>query len=121
MRESTLWMWHICAGVVIFVLLGIHMFIMHFDSIFFALGISEENMLLWDSVLARSKLVSSLIIYVLILGAALYHGLYGLRNILFELTLPKGLEAVVSIVLLLAGVGLFIYGTYVAIAVFGMA
>ena len=121
MRESTLWMWHIFAGVIVFVLLGIHMLIMHLDSILVALGVGYENVLSAESVFARSKQVFFLITYVLLLGAALYHGLYGLRNILFELTLPRGVEVVVSIVLLLAGAFLFIYGSYAAIAVFGMS
>ena len=33
-----------------------------------------------------------MITYILLLGAALYHGLYGLRTILFELTLSRALE-----------------------------
>jgi len=118
MRESTLWMWQIFAGVVILVLLGIHMFVMHFDSIFYVLGIGDKDVLSWESVLGRSQQLGDMIIYILLLGFALYHGLYGLRNILFELTLPSGLEVVIPIVLLVGGVGLFVYGTYVTIAVF---
>ena len=49
MRESTLWMWHIFAGVVILVLLGMHMFMMHFDGIFYSLGMGEEEVLSWNS------------------------------------------------------------------------
>jgi len=37
MRDRTLWTWHIGAGVVILVLLGLHMAIMHLDQ---TLGIS---------------------------------------------------------------------------------
>jgi succinate dehydrogenase hydrophobic anchor subunit len=39
------------------------------------------------------------------------HGLYGLRTILFELTLKPSLEKAVSAVLALAGLGLFGLGT----------
>ena len=120
MKESTLWMWHIFAGAVIFFLLGLHMLLLHYDSILFVLGIGKENVLSAEAVFARSKEISFLVIYILLLGFALYHGLYGLKNILFELTLPKALEAIVSVVLVLTGLGLFIYGTYAAIVVFGM-
>lgn len=120
MRESTLWMWHIFAGAVVFILLGIHMLIIHFDSILHLLGLGSGDVLVAESVFARSKQLGFMITYILLLGFALYHGLYGLRNILFELTLPKGVELVISLVLVMVGVFLFVYGTYVAIAVFGM-
>ena len=59
--------------------------------------------------------------YILLLGTALYHGLYGLRTILFELTLKPAAEKAVSVVLLVAGLGLFGLGTWAAIAVHAIA
>ena len=53
--------------------------------------------------------------YVLLLGAALFHGLYGLRNILFELGLGTGAPTVgESDSLLVLGVALFVFGTWAA-------
>ena len=118
MKESTLWVWHIIAGVVIFVLLGIHMFIMHLDDILVALGIGYHDPISASSVFARSKQVFYMVTYIVLLGAALYHGLYGLRNILFELSLPKAGEKIVNWLFALGGLALFVYGTYVAIAIF---
>ena len=54
--------------------------------------------------------------YVTLLGAALYHGLYGLKNVLFELTLKPAVEKTVAGLLLVVGVGLFGLGTWAAIA-----
>jgi len=113
-RESTLWTWHLIAGAAILVLLGIHMFIMHLGDFF---GIVQGDVLGWASVIERSKEVAFVVIYVLLLGAALYHGLYGLRTIIFELNIPERAERVISVLFVLGGVALFIigvYGTFVA-------
>jgi succinate dehydrogenase / fumarate reductase membrane anchor subunit len=59
--------------------------------------------------------------YVLLLGLALYHGLYGLRTILFELTLKPAAEKAVTALLLLLGLGLFGLGTWAAFAAHGAA
>ncbi len=61
-----------------------------------------------------------MITYILLLGAALFHGLYGLRSMLFELSLSKGMEKAIGSVCAVAGIVLFIYGTYVAVRVYQM-
>lgn len=121
MRETKYWTWHMAAGVVILALLGLHMLIMHLDGIiplFSRYGgeaISKENSLYRDGQLFFT------VTYVLLLGLALYHGLYGLRTILFELTLKPAAEKAVSAVLLVAGLGLFGLGTWAAMAVHAIA
>jgi len=59
--------------------------------------------------------------YILLLGIVLYHGLYGLRTILFELTLKPATEKTITVVLLVVGVGLFSLGTWAAVAAHGIA
>lgn len=121
MRETKYWTWHMAAGVVIFFLLGLHMLIMHIGGIthlFSPSGgeaISEANSLFRDT-----KLFFTLT-YIILLGVALYHGLYGLKNILFELTLTPAVEKAVNAVLLVLGLGLFALGTWAAIAVHAVA
>jgi succinate dehydrogenase / fumarate reductase membrane anchor subunit len=116
MRETKYWTWHMAAGVAILLLLGLHMLIMHvggYAQIFAPRGgevASKANSLFRDSQ------VFFTVTYVLLLGAALYHGLYGLRTILFELTLKRAAEKAVSFVLLAMGLGLFALGTWAAIA-----
>jgi succinate dehydrogenase hydrophobic anchor subunit len=61
-----------------------------------------------------------MITYVVLLGAALYHGLYGLRTMLFELSLSKGMQKTINRVFATAGVVLFGYGSYTAIFLFVM-
>ncbi len=117
MRDQKLWTWHILAGAVILVLLGLHMTIMHLDSIVHFAGLNPAGgrPVDWGNVLARGKSAAFAVTYVLLLGAALFHGLYGLRNILFELNPSASLKKVVGVVLLLAGLGLFAFGTWAAV------
>lgn len=121
MRETKYWTWHMAAGVVILFLLGLHMLIMHTGGIthWFApeggAAVSKENSLFRDGKLFFTAT------YVLLLFAALYHGLYGLRTILFELTLKPAAEKAISCVLVIVGVGLFGLGTWAAIAAHAIA
>jgi len=119
MRESSLWFWHIIAGAVIFVFLGLHMFIMHLESILGFLGLGYGgDVTSAQSVFMRSQQGFYMVTYIILLGAALYHGLYGFRNILFELTLSRPLEKIINWSFVLGGLALFVYGTYVAVFIF---
>ncbi len=118
MRESTLWMLNLIAGAVILVLLGVHMAIMHLDAVLGFVGLAANSGVEASAVFARSKQALFMASYIILLGAALYHGLYGLRNILFELTLSRGAEKFINWFFIVAGLALFVYGGYVAVAVF---
>ena len=121
MRETKYWTWHMAAGVVIFFLLGLHMLIMHIGGItqLFAPhageAVSRENSLFRDGKLFFT------VTYILLLGTALYHGLYGLRTILFELTLKPAVEKTVTVLLLIVGLGLLGLGTWAAVAAHALA
>jgi len=121
MRETKYWTWHMAAGVVILFLLGLHMLTMHLGGItqLFAPhggeAISKENSLFRDGQLFFT------VTYILLLAVALYHGLYGLRTILFELTLKPAVEKAISVFLLVVGLGLFGLGTWAAITVHAIA
>ena len=121
MRETKYWTWHIAAGVLILFLLGLHMLIMHVGGIthmFAPYGgeaVSRSNSLFRDGRLFFT------VTYILLLGVALYHGLYGLRTILFELTLKPGVEKLTTFVLLVIGLGLFGLGAWAAVAVHAIA
>ena len=121
MRDQSLWTWHVGAGVVILVFLGLHMGIMHLD---YTLGIfnpADGHPIDWANVVARGKSATFMITYVVLLGTALFHGLYGLRNILLELNPPSGLKSLLGWLLVVAGVGLFVVGTWAAWASFRLA
>ena len=115
MRESRLWFWHILSAIVILVLLGMHMGTMHLGAILSSIGIGSSDPVKSAAVFHRSQQLIYMVTYILLLGAALFHGLYGLRSMLLELSLSKGLEKAIGRVCAVAGVLLFIYGSYVAV------
>ena len=114
MRDQRLWTWHLLAGLVIFVLLGLHMAIMHLDTLLGWFNPEGLKPIAWESVLQRARMGFFTVSYIVLLGAALFHGLYGLRNILFELGLSRGAKGLTSVVLALGGAGLFVYGAWAA-------
>ncbi len=116
MRDQRLWTWHIAAGIVILLFLGLHMAIMHVDTLVGAFNAPGTEAIDWENVVHRAQSAFFMITYIVLLGAALFHGLYGLRNILFELNPPAGLKKAMSLVLLVGGIGLFGLGTWAAIA-----
>ena len=116
MRESKLWFLHIITAIIILVLLGSHMGIMHMGSILSKMGFAfSDHPTSSAEVFERSQRVMFMFVYIVLLGTALFHGLYGLRSIFFELSLPKVLEKTIGRLLCIAGIALFIYGSYVAV------
>ncbi len=118
MKESTSWILFMFAAIIIVVFLGIHMFIMHLDTIVGSSESEEENVMKFDSVTERSKSTFFMVTYIMLLAAALYHGLYGLRTIIFELNIKKPIQKMTTIVLSIVGLFLFVFGTWVLIASF---
>ena len=121
MREQRWWTWHLGAGLVILVLLGLHMIIMHLDAIVGVFNPAGGQPIAWANVVERSQSAFFMVTYVLLLGAALFHGLYGFRNIVFELNPADGLKKVINAVLTLGGLGLFGFGAWAAWASFQAA
>lgn len=115
MRESSLWFWHMISAVVILVLLGLHMGGMHLGAILSWFGVGSHDPVHSAEVFRRSQQVFFMVIYIALLATGLFHGLYGLRSILCELSLGKAFEKTVGVVCALGGVALFIYGSYVAV------
>jgi succinate dehydrogenase / fumarate reductase membrane anchor subunit len=95
-----------------------HMTIMHLDKVVHLAGYNPAggHPIDWANVVARGKSAFMPVSYVLLLGAALFHGLYGLRNILLELDPAAWLRKAIGFVLLLGGLGLFVFGSWVAVA-----
>ncbi|MBN2171851.1 MAG: hypothetical protein JW819_11090 [Candidatus Krumholzibacteriota bacterium] len=110
-RETTKWTWHVISGLAVLVLLGLHMLVTHLDDVLGWFNPHPGGAVAWENVLHRGEILLFPIVYVLLLVAALYHGLYGLRTILFELDpsprtqrVITGLAWAVGIVLLGIGV-----------------
>jgi succinate dehydrogenase hydrophobic anchor subunit len=120
MRESSKWTLHIVAGVAILVLLGLHMLIMHMQSLLAWLGLATANVTSFEAVAHRGKEAFFMVTYILLLGAALYHGLYGLRNIMLEIVSGRTAARAVGGLLTLIGLAFFALGTYAAIAAYNL-
>jgi succinate dehydrogenase hydrophobic anchor subunit len=122
MREQRLWTWHMAAGVVILVFLGLHMTVMHLESIIRIFNPAEGRLPVdWANVVERSKSAFFMVTYIVLLGAALYHGLFGLRQIVEELNPAAAVRKVVAAVLTIGGLVLFAFGSYTAWASFQLA
>ena len=111
MRETRLWSLHILVIPVIAVLLGMHFAVMHYAPVFYDMSVDKARE--FGNMIERGKSVAQFIIYILLLIAGLYHGLYGLRGILRELPLTPTLIKVVDIGILVFGLLIFALGTYV--------
>ena len=111
MRETRLWSLHLLAIPVILVLLGMHFALMHYAPVFYGMSVEEARS--YEVMIERGKSVAQLVMYILLLAAGLYHGLYGLRGIIRELPLTPALAKAVDIGILLFGLFIFALGTYV--------
>jgi succinate dehydrogenase/fumarate reductase cytochrome b subunit len=121
MSETKFWTWHMIAGIVILFLLGLHMLIMHIGGITHLFAPQGGEAISKPNSLARDSNLFFTITYILLLAAGLYHGLYGLRTIVFELSLRPGAEKAVTGLLVVIGLGLFGFGAWAAIAVHAIA
>lgn len=114
MKESTLWLLHIVTALVLVIAIPIHMH--NFSTLLGPLGApGYAKGLSWEFVQERARSIFYTGTYLTLLGAATYHGLYGVRSMLFELSLSRRLEQLVSVLTFLLGVGLFGFGAYAAI------
>ncbi len=120
MKNSITWTWHLLAGVALVFLLGTHMFIMHLDDVFKFVGGDATKTVSFAAVVDRGRQVSFMASYVLLLAAALYHGLYGLRTVIFELTLAPRVEKAITRLFVVIGVALFVYSAVVAVSAYSV-
>jgi len=120
MRDQRWWTWHILAGAVILVFLGLHMVIMHLEGLVSVFNAGPDPVS-WTNVLPRMKSAGFMVSYIVLLGAALFHGLYGLRNILFELNPGAGTKKALNFFFVVGGLALFVFGAWAAYQSFAFA
>jgi succinate dehydrogenase/fumarate reductase cytochrome b subunit len=121
MRDRTLWILQIAAGGMVLVLLAVHMATMHLDATLGVLNPAGGSPVGWDNVAARGRSIGFLAGYVLLLGAALVHGLLGFRGILLELSPAPAVRRTLAALLLGVGLGLLVLGSWAAWAGFALA
>jgi len=111
MRETRLWSLHLLVIPIIAVLLGMHFAVMHYAPVFYGVSVDEARS--FSVMIERGRSVVQLVLYILLLAAGLYHGLYGLRGILRELPLSPALAKAVDFSVLGLGLFIFAFGSYV--------
>ena len=116
MRNTYLQFLQMVTGVLIAVLLGIHMVITHLDDILGFFGVDTVEPTSWQAMIDRAGQGIWVSLYIALLACALYHGLYGLRNIILELTPSERTERIVTRVVIAFGIIAIIVGTYVPVA-----
>lgn len=119
MNESRLWLLSVASTALILVLLALHFAIMHFSPAF--LGQSIEEVRSYTAMIERGRDAAQMVVYVLFLGTALYHGLYGLRGIILELGFVQRWRRPITWLLVLVWLVVFAYGTYVTWWTFAVA
>jgi succinate dehydrogenase hydrophobic anchor subunit len=108
MKETKYWTGHIFAGAALLFLLGFHFLYTHIGSLLFGV---EDNITEKISQ-GRDARTGFLVFFVVLLGLGLYHGLYGLKNIIFELVSCRNCQRIISALLVIMGLFLFAFGSY---------
>ena len=103
------------SGAALIALLGLHMTLMHYQAVIGWLGGGHEDVLAFASVVTRDRAAAMRVIYVLLLGFALYHGLYGARGILQEIWYSPRAARLINAVVVVLGLVVFIYGVAVIV------
>ena len=112
MREVKYWSWHMLAGVIILILLGLHMITVHLYALLGWFNPAGGAATDWPNLIARGKLIIYTIVYIIMLASALYHGFYGFRTILFELGPTPRIQKLINTLVVVIGLCLFIIGTW---------
>ena len=93
-------------AVVIFLFVGTHLVHIH-------LWGGEPTT--WASVSERAASIGWVAFYIIILAVGLYHGIFGLRVIVSELSMPLPAIRILNWVLFIVGVCVFAYAAYIAL------
>ena len=101
------------SGVAVAALLGTHMVSQHTFNIF---GGTDPTA--FQSMIDRARVGGWVALYIALLAVGLYHGVYGLRDIILETNPSRGVERAVTAILIIVGIIFFGLGTYAPIALF---
>jgi len=98
------WLLQRVTAVGLILALGLHLWILHFAG--------EHAALTVAGVTIRMKSLAYMVLDYSLLGFALYHGLYGLRSVLFDYVSGPRAERAITAAVLVVGLVAFGYGVY---------
>lgn len=111
MRGTRYWAANIIAVLIILVLLGAHLGLFHLDGLLRQINVvSSARPMAWHSVVGRGESGWSTASYVLLLGMALFHGLYGVHTMLTERWDSPRASARIATGCWIVGIALFAVG-----------
>jgi succinate dehydrogenase hydrophobic membrane anchor protein len=105
-QTQGVWAWilqRVTAALLLF-LLGTHIFVLHY--------IPANMNIDFAGVAFRFKSMMYLVIDSGLLAASLFHGLNGVRNIVFDYVVSDRKRNFVTLLLVVTGLGFFIWGAY---------
>jgi len=103
-------------GIMIAILLGIHMVTVNLDVVLGFFGVDATEPRGWVSMIDRASQGIWVVLYIALLAVGLYHGLYGLRGIVLELTPSTRTKHIITWGFITIGIAVFIWGVYVPVA-----
>jgi succinate dehydrogenase / fumarate reductase membrane anchor subunit len=105
-KPQGVWAWILqrITAVLLIVLLGTHIAILHYVP-----GNLNINFV---GVAARLKSVLYLIVDSGLLAIGLYHGINGVRNVLFDYVVKEGVRRALNIVMWIVGIAFTLWGAY---------
>jgi succinate dehydrogenase hydrophobic anchor subunit len=113
MLKTRMHLLFLLAAVGLAVTLGIHMAIQHLNNV---LATGDTDPTSWLSMIGRAASSGWVVIYILLLVFGLYHGLYGLRGIIIEMTKTEKAITAVNWIFIVGGILIFAWAAYVPIA-----
>ena len=113
MLKTRMHLLFLLAAVGTAVFLGIHMAVQHLNNV---LATGDTAPTSWLSMIGRATENGWVVIYILLLVFGLYHGLYGLRGIIIELTKTDKAITAINWIFIVGGIILFVWASYVPIA-----
>ena len=117
MRATYLWLLQLVTGTAIAVLLGGHLLSMHLRVILRFFGVSAAELTSWGAIIGQASQGIWIYLYMVLLALLLYHGLYGLRNIILELTPSVKTERIVTWVFIAIGSIVFIWSGLIPVTI----
>ena len=115
-RDIRYWAANIVSALVVLGVLGVHMGLIHLDGLLGLINPDWVGPLAWERVLARGESGFFTATYVLLVGTALFHGLYGLHTILTEVWDTPRASLRIAVGCWVAGILLFSVGTVAVLA-----
>lgn len=108
-ENTWLWLLKILTGPLLLILLGIHLVVNHF--------IAETGLLTYADVVAYYQNPIIPIMEICFLAAVVTHSLTGLRGIVLDLKPSRGILKTIDYILVVFGIVVVIYGTWLALVI----